>query len=200
MGWLIAVAVLVILALTPLGVRVRYDASGLKIALIAGFIRIQLIPGKEKENKETKNRDEVKKTEKKKENVKKKSGGSITDFLPLVRTALDFLNSFRRKLRVDRLTFKLILGGGDPCDLALNYGKGWAVLGNFMPLFDRVFVIKKRDLEVECDFTANSTTIIASADFTICVWRLLALVFKFGPRAIKQYVNVMKIRKGGANT
>lgn len=200
MGWLITVAILVFLALMPLGVRVRYDASGLKIVLIAAFIRIQLIPGKEKENKRTKSQDEVKKEKNKREGPKKKTGGSITDFLPLVRTALDFLDGFRRKLRVDRLTLKLILGGGDPCDLALNYGKGWAVLGNFMPLLDRVLVIKKRNLEVECDFTADSTTIIAGADLTISVWRLMALLIKFGPRAIKQYLNVMKIRKGGANT
>ena len=86
---------------------------------------------------------------------KKKSGGSIYDFLPIVDLVLDFIAAFGRKLRVNQLQLKLILAGGDPSDLAVNYGRGWAVLGNLMPLLEKAFVIQKRDLEVECDFLSD---------------------------------------------
>ena len=81
---------------------------------------------------------------KKKPEAKKKKGGSLQDFLPVLDRVLDFLSAFRRKLRIKHLELTLILGGGDPCDLAINYGRGWAALGNLVPLLDQAFVIKNR--------------------------------------------------------
>ena len=60
MGWLIALGILILLAILPLGVSVRYDSEGPVVRLILGFIRITLIPGKKKEN----NPKKEKKTEK----------------------------------------------------------------------------------------------------------------------------------------
>ena len=73
---------------------------------------------------------------------KAEKGGSLLDFLPLVKIALDFLGDFRRKLRLDNLYLRLILAGSDPCDLAVNYGRAWAALGNLMPQLEKWFVIK----------------------------------------------------------
>ena len=120
------------------------------------------------------------------------------DFLPLVRTALDFLGAFRRKLRVNRLEMKIIMTGGDPCDLAVNYGRAWAALGNLVPLLERCFVIKKRDLEVECDFVAEETLIYARLDLTITLGRILLLAVRYGIRALREFLKIMKLRKGGA--
>ena len=120
------------------------------------------------------------------------------DFLPLVHVALDFLNGFRKKLRVNRLEMKLIMAGADPCDLAVNYGKAWTALGNITPYLDRVFVIKKRDLDVECDFEADKTLIFARLDLTITLGRLLGLVVCAAVRALIELIKIMNKRKGGA--
>ena len=82
------------------------------------------------------------------EKAEKKKGGKVTDFLPLVKVALDFLGDFRRKLRIKHLELQLCMAGDDPCDLALNYGKAWAAVGNLIPQLERFFVIKKRDFSV----------------------------------------------------
>ena len=129
---------------------------------------------------------------------KTEKGGSLLDFLPLVKTALDFLGDFRRKLRVDDLYLRLILASSDPCDLAVNYGKTWTAVGNLMPQLDRLFVIRKRDVEVQCDFAASDTTVIARVDITITLGRLLALVTVYGIRAVKEFLTIRKKRKGGA--
>ena len=127
-----------------------------------------------------------------------KKGGSILDFLPLVQVALDFLGEFRRKLRVNRLELKLILAADDPCDLAVNYGRAWAAVGNLFPLLERAFVIKKRDVEVECDFTSEETLVIARLDLTITLGRLLSLAVRYGIRALREFLKIKNIRKGGA--
>lgn len=207
MGWLIAPGVLVLLAILPLGASVRYDSEGVLVRLIAGPVKITLFPRPKKKRAPQKTEQKEKKkvpasaqTGKpdSQPEEKQKSGGPWTDFLPLVKVGLDMLGAFRRKLRVNVLELKLIMAGNDPCDLAVNYGKAWAALGNLLPRLERVFVIKKRDLEVECDFTANETLVIARLDLTITLGRLLALGVVYGIRALKEFLKIKKKRKGGA--
>lgn len=209
MGWLIAFAVIFLLAILPLGASVKYNADGPLAKVIAGPVRFTVFPMKKKEKKPKKEKKQKKekvpeqmpaadaKADAQKEE-KKEQGGSVLDFLPLVKVGLNFLGDFRRKLRLNRLELKLIMAGDDPCDLATNYGKAWAALGNLFPLLERAFVIKKRDIEVECDFTASEMLIIARLDITITLGRIIALAVVYGIRALREYLKIMKLRKGGA--
>lgn len=217
MGWLIALGVLFLLAVLPLGVHVRYDEDGAVVKVFAGPVRITLLPRPKKEKKPPKEK-KAKKAEKaspkkeealpkppqppkqEKPKAEKKKGGSLTDFLPLVKVGLDFLSSFRRKLRLNILEVKLILAGDDPCDLATNYGRAWAAVGNLMPRLERYFVIKKRDIEIECDFTAQKTLVTARLELTITLGRMLSLAVVYGIRALKEFINLRNKRKGGAVT
>ena len=216
MGWLITLGIVVLLAILPLGVSIHYNAEGPLVRLILGPVRLTLVPAKRKPKKEKKKKPEKKKDKPKpSEPVKqigkdkpdpapetkpeeKEKGGGILDFLPLVRTLFDFLGDFRRKLRLDNLQLKLIMAGGDPYNLAMNYGRAWAAVGNLLPKLEQWFVIKKRDIEVECDFVATEMTVIAHLDLTITLGRLLAAVFKFLFKALIQFLKIMKKRKGGA--
>ena len=191
----------------------KYNAAGALVRLILGPIKITLFPRPKKEKKEKQKKEPAKKQEQpskdlpqnpkppakpKEEKSKEEKGGSWTDFLPLVQEALRFLGDFRRKLRVDVLEMKLIMAADDPCDLAVNYGRAWAAVGNLLPQLERLFVIKKRNIQVECDFTASKTLVIARLDLTITLGRLLAAVVVFGVRALKEFLKFKKKRKGGA--
>lgn len=200
MGWVIVLVALVLLGCLPLGVRIVYDTSGFMADVMLGPVKRHLYPGiKDKETgtqkKASKESDSKTNVQRKDEN---KQGGSLKDFLPLLQVARDFLGSFRRKLRVNKLEFLLVMAGDDPCDLAINYGKAWAAVGNIMPQLERFFVIKKRDVQVFCDFTADATTLYLRADVTITLGRLLGLLVKYGIRACKEYYKIMNKRKGGA--
>jgi hypothetical protein len=198
MGWLIAAAVITLLAIAPLGVWVRYDLDGLLLKLIAGPVKLTLIPGKKKEKPQEEEKKPAKTQVTKSAAPKEKKGGSITDFLPLVQLALDLLGDVRRKLRVRRLELLLVMAGDDPCDLAVNYGRAWAAVGNLMPQLERLFVIKKKDVQVACDFTADKTTVFARVDITITLGRLLALVTMYGIKALREWIKINNLRKGGA--
>ena len=214
MGWLIALAVLVLLAALPLGVSVKYDSGGPLVRLLAGPGKLTLYPRPKKKPKPEKKapekpakpekpeQEEPKPPQPPKEEAPKpkEKGGRALDFLPLVKTALDLLGDFRRKLRVKNLELKLILAGNDPCDLAVNYGRANAAMGNLLPQLERLFVIKKRDIQVECDFTASETLVIARLDVTITLGRLLSLGVRYGLRALKEFLTIKKKRKGGAVT
>ena len=214
MGWWITLGILFLLAILPLGVSIHYNSDGAIVKIILGPIKLTVVPAKKKPPKEkkekTKKQKKPKKQAEKPKQVgadappsettpeKKEQGGSILDFLPLVKTLFDFLGDFRRKLRIDHLQLKLIMAGGDPYNLAMNYGKAWAAVGNLMPKLEQWFVIRERDIEVECDFVESSTKVIAHMDLTITLGRLLAAVFKFLFKALIKFLQIMKKRKGGA--
>lgn len=206
MGWLITIAILFLISIIPLGVYAQYDADGVLVRIVVGFLRYTIIPfSKKKSTKGTVSASKKKNTSRKTP-VKKQSasgsqnqkGGSWKDFLPLVRIGLDFLNTFRKKLRVKQLFLKLFLAGDDPCDLAINYGRAWAALDNLLPMLERVFVIQKRDLEVECDFFNDETMIIARLEITVTVGRLIIMSAKYGYLVLKELLIIKKKRKGGA--
>lgn len=212
MGWLIALGILTALAILPLGVSAQYDSGGALVRLILGPVKLILYPRphsppkKEKKPKEKKQEEKTseKKTQEASAPVKKKEvsgdpqGGDWKDFLPLFRVAMEFLGNFRRKLRVRDLEMKLILAGDDPCDLAVNYGRAWAALGNLMPKLERFLVIRKRNLEVECDFTSEKTLVFVRLELTITLGRLLGLAVVYGIRGLREYLKISKKRKGGA--
>ena len=222
MGWIITLGILALLAILPLGASVKYDADGPLVKLIAGPVKITLYPRPKKPEKEKKEKKPAKAKKEKKKPAdskpaakgeqsaekktaekaapeKKRSGGPITDFLPLLKVALDLLNDFRRKLRVNRLEAKVVMAGGDPCDLAINYGRAWTAIGNLMPRLEKVLVIKKRDIDVVCDFTASQTTIYARLDLTITLGRILAIAVVYGFRAVVELIKIKNKRKGGAS-
>ena len=213
MGWLITLGIVLLLAVLPIGVRLRYNSEGIVLKILAGPVKITLLPRTTKKKKEKKKKETKAAKEPAEENLPKppqppkqpkekkpkaEKGGSLLDFVPLVKTALDFLGDFRRKLRLDNLYLRLILAGDDPCDLAVNYGRAWAAVGNLLPQLEKWFVIKKRDIEVECDFETSQTLVIAHLDLTITLGRLLAAVVRFAVRALIEYLKFRKKRKGGA--
>ncbi len=282
MGWWIALGILTLLAILPLGVALDYDEAGLRAALSVGPVRIRLLPQRKKSARDgEKQPHKVKKSKKKKQpdypppelhispdpanpekvqaivlqswppdmkrpekrllyllangqdtgktveltaenkwsatvpglepgregeeisytltdrkpKGRKTAGGGLKEFLPLIRLALDLLQALRRKLRVNELMLHLSLAGDDPCDLALLYGRTWAAVGNLMPQLERFLVIRKRDIQVQCDFTGSKSTVQAAIHITMTLGRMLWLALYFGLRAIKIYIQTFKRNK-----
>ena len=216
MGLWITLGIFTLLAVLPLGVRVHYDAAGPLVKIVLGPLKLTVFPRPEKKNKPTKEKKQAGKREEKKlseeeslpkppqsppaekSSGEKKQGGSLTDFFPFIKLGLDFLGDLRRKLRMKELYLRLILASDDPCDLAVNYGRTWTAVGGFLPALDRWFVIKKKDVEVECDFTASETKVIARLEITITLGRLLTLAAVYGFRGLKEFIVFRNKRKGGA--
>jgi hypothetical protein len=195
--WII-LGILILLCLIPLGVLAVYNSEGFKLWLLIGPLRIFLFPKlkKPKEKKETPKKEKTAGTKKKPVEKEQKEGGSLKDFLPLLDVAKRLVASFFRKLRIRKLELKLVLAGDDPCDLAVNYGKTWAATGSLIPMLEELFVIRKRDVDVGCDFTAEETKIYAAADITILTGRLLGLAGLYGFQALREYLKILKKRKG----
>ena len=202
MGWLWALGILTVLGLLPIGIGFSYRNGEPRLQL-----RVALIPIRIDLNRLTRKKEEP---EKKKEAQKpedspvnpaapkpKAPRRKLRDLKPLLYLAVDFLGDLRRRLQIDRLDLNLVLAGDDPCDLAILYGSTCAAAGNVTALLERLFVINKRNIQIQCDFIAEKTQASGRVDLHLTLGRILALGLGYGYRALKLLLN-MKKRKGGA--
>ena len=211
MGFLFVLGVLLLIGAIPLSLDAKYGENGPLIQFGLGPVSYTLYPRPKLEEKKPKKAEKnqpsqetpwASQTKPPKQSQqapqKTEKGGSVTDFLPLIKVLLGFLKGLRRKLRVKHLELKLVLADSDPCDLAVNYGRTWALIGSLMPQLEQLFVIQKQDVDVQCDFTAEKTTIYARAKLSIPLYRLLGLVGKYGFQALREYFTLRNKGKGRA--
>ena len=196
MGWIIAIVLLVLVGFMPLGIIGEYHSAGANAWVCIGPFRYRVYPRKEKGKAEEK----AAPFEKKKEGSavkKKKTAGKLSDFLPLAQNLFDLLVDFRKRLQIRMLRMHLVLAEDDPCDLAIHYANAWAALGNLIPRLEQNFQIKKRDMKVSCDFTADKIKIYAYLHATISLGGLLYLVIYHGLKGINKFRQLKG--KGGTN-
>ena len=187
MGWLIAAAVLVAIGLTPVSLSLRYEDKGFFAWLLIWPFRIMLVPGKKKTAVKTAKRSGSASGQKQEQ----KKGGNLRAFLPYVENVLELLKELPGRLTFRKLELTLILTDPDPCDLALNYGRAWGVLGNLMPRLEAAICIRRRKLEVECDFAGDETKVYFYSDIVITVGRLLYMLIFHGVRIGRKYISIM---------
>lgn len=196
MWWLLIPGVVLLLGFLPIGFLAGFDQNGAKLSVKIGVLRFPV--GAKKEKKEKEKTGNAKKFESKETVRKKKSSKDISRYFTLIQPVFKFLADFKRRLRVNDLRLKVIMGGSDPCDLSVNYGRAWIALGNLMPMLERFLVIKKRDLEIECDYTLNTTQYQGNIDITITLCELLQIVIYHGISILKEYFRIIKQAKDGA--
>jgi len=168
--------VLLSLALLRFGFIVEYGELGVSMWAKVGFLKFSL-SGDDKEKK-------PKKKKKKKDKDKASSlkmPGSLSGFLEILKVLKNALGRFKRRLLIKELTVYYSSAGEDAAKVAMTYGSVNAVLGFIVPVFDRHFRIKKRDLRAFVDFESDSPKIYAKARVSIAVWEVFYVLFALFP-------------------
>lgn len=200
MVWVAVGVLLVLLATMPIRVMIAYSMQGASVRLKIGFLSFSVFPGKGKKKQKKKDKEETKSdkpaaADGKKNEKAQKPKPKITDYLPIVRLIIDLLNRLRSKLVIKRFDLLLILGGGDPCDLAVQYGRTQGVFAVLMGQLENVFHIRNRDVHLACDFTADKTVLEGFVDVSITFGKLLYLVVKYGIMILREYFAISNNKK-----
>ena len=198
MTLLVILVVLVLIGCIPVGVAAKYNDDGAYVGAKIWLLTIKLYPGKE--GKKKKPKKEKKKKSKQKEPTevpeeRKKSellSGGVGDILELLDILSDTLGNMRRKLRLNELMLHVTYKGSDPAKAAINYGRAWAVIGFITPQIERLFVIKKRDIQPVLDYNETQFKIDARATLTITVARLLLLAGRAGMKFLSFLISRKK--------
>lgn len=198
---LLILAVFFLIGCIPVGADVSYLGGVLTVKAKIGLLRLTLLPKKPKKpqkQKKPKKSKEKPKLEKLKEKKKPQPlSGGISGVMELLQFACDTLGDLRRKLRMERLELHVRFGAGDDAaKTAISYGRAWALIGTMLPMLERIFVIKERDIGAELDYNKEEKmTLDARLCITITIGRALALALRAGIRFLKIY---KEMNKGGA--
>ncbi len=198
---LLILAVFFLIGCIPVGADVSYLGGVLTVKAKIGLLRLTLLPKKPKKpQKQKKSKKSKKKPKPEKQKEKKKPqplSGGISGVMELLQFACDTLGDLRRKLRMERLELHVRFGAGDDAaKTAISYGRAWALIGTMLPMLERIFVIKERDIGAELDYNKEEKmTLDAQLCITITIGRALALALRAGIRFLKIY---KETNKGGA--
>ena len=194
MGWIVGGIILVLLAMTPIRLLIAYSLQDISIKLKVGFFTFTVLPRKEK-TKQKKNDKPKRQASASGKKSAKTQKTSIQDYLPVLKHVLDLLARLHSKLIIRRLDFLLILAGDDPCDLAVQYGRAQGVFAALMAQLENGFRIRKRNVRIECDFTAQETILDGFADISISFGKLLFLAVKYGVLILRECFAIMNNKK-----
>lgn len=190
-GWIILVVVIAALLL-PVRILISYNNNGFKSRVIFGPFLLWTFPKAENGKKSGKASGNSSKQSK-----DKTRDGKLSEFLPIVRSVLEFLRKLRSQLIVRNLELRIILADDDPYDLSIHYGETCAAVSSLQPVLNQAFKIKKQNIYVGCDYVSNETVITCCIDISITLLRLLILVLIHGTDILKQYSMIKNQRKGG---
>ena len=68
----------------------------------------------------------------------------------------------------------------------MQYGGAWAAIGGLLPLLEEGFILKKRDLDVDCNFLGGTTTLEAKLDISIGLGRLIWCLVRYSMDTLEQ--------------
>ena len=181
----IILAILVIIALMPVGVRARYDEDGIAAWVRVGPFRIKLYPLPKKDKPEKKKPKEKKKEVETPQQQAAK-GGSFELIKQILPHGLTAVKRFFKGLGIDKLTVYYQAADEDPAKAAMQYGYGWAAIGIITGLVENAFTVRNRDLQVFINFEEKAQKrVFVLAELTIQIWRLFHIGFGFGIEFLK---------------
>lgn len=189
-GWFLAGGVILLLCLLAslrLGVGGSHlETEGIRVWLRVGPAAITLYPRPKKKTAKPAREKKEKHPKQPKPKKEKKPRKPLTrdQIIALVRqlipVALETAGAFRRKLRVDVLDARLVVGEPDPADAALHYGQASAALGALWGPLNQAVQIKDGRARVDVDFQQDHWALWGKVQMTMTVGQLIWLGLRCG--------------------
>lgn len=205
--WILGIilALIVLLLFLRVGVRVAFGDE-LRLSVLAGPLRLQLLPRKEKKPKKPKKprKDKKEKKEPPKEEAapkpKKKLGLTLEDILSalpyLWQSLSGALKKTGQRMRIDPMTVSLVLGGAaDPAQAAQNYGRISAAVWTLMPRLEQLMRLPDPYIHLDVDYSAEKTDVRGEAGISFQIRDFFAIALAFGLPVLKWLLRWRKEKK-----
>lgn len=185
---------LFLLLMIPVSLRFKFDGEP-ELVLQYSFIKIKLVPPKEKPEKQ---KSEPSKPEKqaeakshKKDNRLKKlyQKRGLDGLLEIISEVFSIIKDTSKKLLkymvIKDLKIDLLIVGDDAADTAVKYGYACAVIYPAVSFVDSNMKLRKREIDISAGFNEKETKAFAKARIGIRPLFALGAVLSGGFRGIK---------------
>ena len=189
---------IILLMLIPIGIKAGFEGE-LKAYLKIGFIPIRIYPPKPKKEKKKKPEDEKSEEKKgKKPGLIKEKG--IMWLVDVIREAAQLatgaLKSFFRHLQIKRLNISISYHGEDAEDTAVKYGYFCLSVYPAVSILVKASNCKQYGVDISPNFNDGEESRYAIDIYAyIRVFWLVALVFRYGFKALKLIISIKRGRK-----
>ena len=166
---------LLLLLLLPVRLRVQYNGA-LQVHAGLGPVCLQLYPRKKRQKEPKKPRERKEKPISDEKKAKKAKKQKKTEILPekpslqmilaLIRLGLKAVGAMLRPISVPRLQLAVQVGGRDAYAVAMTYGELAAGLSALYPVLQKSLRIRKTEISVDADFTAETVRLQGDVTFS----------------------------------
>lgn len=163
----IILCTLLLLALLRAGIVFQYCDAGPVLWLKIGFLKIHLPDAASRTKRRRRRRIN---------RLSELKPGSPGEFIDILKALKKMLVRIKRRLLIKKLIIHYTWAGDDPSAVAMMYGMSNAVLGVIVPVFERHFRVKKRDIQTFADFTAREPGIYVKFEVSIAIWEAIYIL------------------------
>ena len=216
---------LVLIALiffVPYGIDASYQGGQAKLCVRAGPVSVCLWPKKpltekqqerarkKKEKKDAKAAAKKAEKEKKKQEqppeqtpdqtikVKKDRELDMETLLALLEMGMHAIRRFFRSFSVDYFKLHCTVAGSDPYNTAMEYGYLCSAAEGLSALKGDSITLKKRDVALSADFTAEKPVIDVRVIITLQLFKIVHMAFAFGAEYIAWAIKNRREKKAAA--
>ena len=222
MGWMILGIIALIIGMLlwfPIRIGLSSGEGGFALWVRLLFFTLHILPKKEKEETpkqaERRKRREARKQQKaeKKAARKKKKESSeaekppkekpkktLQEWLGLIKLFAQsggrIARRFWKGFRIDHLTLRMAVAGGDAAQTAITYGKVNAAVYSAYAVAEQIVTLRKTDIRIVPDFLSEQSRTEISGELFFRVGTLLAALFSGGIFLLKGFLAEKRQKPG----
>ena len=155
-GWLIAVLLIALLLRTRLGIFLSWTDHEF-------LWKIRIGPFAFHPPEEDKKRQNI--VSEKQKTKKTSRMTRVRKMLPIIKAhwqeLLELIGRVLRAPTADHLYLNILVGGEDPAECAMNYGRLCAGVSAILPVVHHVFEIRKQEIDISCCYESKTTAVSA---------------------------------------
>ena len=191
--WIVGILLLILLAvqLCRVGVRLTFGEET-RVTARFGPVRVQLLPPKEKKPPK-KEKPKKKETKKPAKEPWKPSFSAVWGSLPeLWRILKKGLRMTFRRIRISPMDFSAVIGGEDPADTAILYGKLNAAMWSVLPPLQELVDMPDAHVHMEPDLQGGESNVSGDVGLSFLMWDMTVIGFACGIPLIKWFIKLRK--------
>ena len=191
--WIVGILLLILLAvqLCRVGVRLTFGEET-RVTARFGPVRVQLLPPKEKKPPK-KEKPKKKETKKPAKEPWKPDFSTIWGSLPeLWRILKKGLRMTFRRIRISPMDFSAVIGGEDPADTAILYGKLNAAMWSVLPPLQELVDMPDAHVHMEPDLQGGESNVSGDVGLSFLIWDMTVIGFACGIPLIKWFLRLRK--------
>ncbi len=112
--------------------------------------------------------------------------GLLSDLNTAVRALLSATFGMLRKAVFRQFSLQIVVGDDDAADAAMRYGRTCAAVYPLLTLLERTFRVRRRTVDLRCDFDAEETSVRFDALIHFRPWHLLCFLLRLTANYVKR--------------